>query len=84
MILYISGRCDIVAFHTPWLLKRMEAGYVDVRNPFYFRQVSRIFFKDVDLLVFCTKNPLPILPYLKNIKKPILFSGDSNSLSRRY
>lgn len=73
MILNISGRTDIVAFYTPWLLNRMKEGFVDVRNPFYPKQVSRIYFQDVDLIVFCTKNPLPILPYLKDIKIPFIF-----------
>jgi DNA repair photolyase len=73
MILNISGRTDIVAFYTPWFINRLKAGYVDVRNPFYPKKVSRIYFDDVELFVFCTKNPLPIIPYLKDIKKPIIF-----------
>lgn len=73
MILNISGRTDIVAFYTPWLINRFKEGFVDVRNPFYPKSVSRIFFKDVLLIVFCTKNPLPIIPYLKDIKIPIVF-----------
>jgi len=48
-------------------------GYVDVRNPFNRKLVSRIYFSDVDLILFCTKNPLPILDYLKEIDKPIIF-----------
>lgn len=73
MILNISGRTDIVAFYTPWLIHRLKEGFVDVRNPFYPKLVQRIFFKDVDAMVFCTKNPLPILPYLSEIKIPIIF-----------
>ncbi len=73
MILNVSGRCDIVAFYTEWFLKRYQEGFVDVRNPFYPKQVSRIYFDDVDAIVFCTKNPLPIIKYLNKIKKPILF-----------
>ncbi len=73
MILNVSGRTDIVAFYTPWFLNRLKEGFVDVRNPFYPKQVSRIYFQDVDLIVFCTKNPLPILPYLETIEIPILF-----------
>ena len=69
----VSGRCDIVAFYTPWFMNRYKEGYVDVRNPFYKQLVSRIKFSDVDLIMFCTKNPLPIIPYLKEIKQPILF-----------
>lgn len=73
MILNISGRTDIVAFYTPWFMKRYKEGYVDVRNPFYYKKVSRIYFSDVELIVFCTKNPLPIIPHLKMIKQPIVF-----------
>ena len=73
MVLMVSGRCDIVAFYTKWFMNRYYEGFVDTRNPFNPKLVSRIYFKDVDLILFCTKNPIPILPYLKDIKKPILF-----------
>lgn len=73
MILNISGRTDIVAFYTPWLIKRIEAGFVDVRNPIFPKSVSRIYFSDVDMIVFCTKNPHPIINYLEKIAKPIIF-----------
>ena len=73
MILMVSGRCDIVAFYTKWFINRYREGYVDVRNPFNLKLVSRINFNDVDLIMFCTKNPIPIIPYLKEINKPILF-----------
>ena len=73
MILMISGRTDIVAFYTPWLINRYREGYVDVRNPFNKKMISRINFTDVEAIMFCTKNPKPILPYLKDIKKPKLF-----------
>ena len=73
MILNVSGRTDIVAFYTPWFLNRLKEGFVDVRNPFYPKKISRIYFQDVDLIAFCTKNPLPILPYLHEINIPILF-----------
>ncbi len=73
MILNISGRTDIIAFYTEWFINRLNEGYVDVRNPFYEKMVSRIYFEDVDLFMFCTKNPMPIIPYLSKIKKPILF-----------
>lgn len=73
MILNISGRTDIVAFYERWLIKRLEAGFVDVRNPFNPRLVSRINFSDVDLILFCTKNPIPILNDLDKIKIPYLF-----------
>lgn len=73
MILNVSSRTDIVAFYTEWFIKRYKEGYVDVRNPFNPKLVNRIYFDDVDLILFCTKNPIPILPYLESIDKPILF-----------
>lgn len=73
MILNVSGRTDIVAFYSDWFVKRLEEGFVDVRNPFYPKNVSRIYFSDVDLIVFCTKNPIPSLKYLGKISKPILY-----------
>jgi DNA repair photolyase len=73
MILNVSGRTDIVAFYTPWFLNRYKEGFVDVRNPFNHKLVSRINFSDVDCILFCTKNPLPIIPYLKTFKEPIIF-----------
>lgn len=73
MILNVSGRTDIVAFYTPWFMKRIEEGFVDVRNPFQQHLISRIYFDNVDAILFCTKNPHPIIPYLNKIHKPILF-----------
>lgn len=73
MILNVSGRTDIIAFYEKWLIKRVEAGFVDVRNPFNPKLVNRINFSDVDLILFCTKNPIPILNDLNKIKIPYLF-----------
>lgn len=73
MILNVSGRTDVVAFYTDWFINRYKEGFVDVRNPFNPKMISRIHFEDVDAILFCTKNPIPILGYLKEINKPILF-----------
>ncbi len=73
MILNVSGRTDIVALYTEWFINRYRIGFVDVRNPYNPKLVSRINFSDIDAIMFCTKNPLPIIPYLKEINKPIVF-----------
>ena len=73
MILNVSGRTDIVAFYSEWFMNRYHENFVDVRNPFNQDLVSRIYFEDVDLIVFCTKNPIPIINGLREINKPILF-----------
>lgn len=73
MILFASGRTDIPAFYGEWFHRRYQAGFVDVRNPFRHELVSRMFFSDCDLIQFCSKNPRPFIPYLKEITQPILF-----------
>ena len=73
MILNVSGRTDIVAFYTDWFMNRYHEGFVDVRNPFNHKLVSRIDFSDVDAILFCTKNPIPILNKINEINKPIIF-----------
>ena len=73
MILNVSGRTDIVAFYSKWFINRYKEGFVDVRNPFYPKKISRINFNDVDLIMFCTKNPIPILNQIQIIKQPIIF-----------
>ena len=73
MILNVSGRTDVVAFYSDWFMNRYKEGFLDVRNPFNKKLVSRIYFDDVDLILFCTRNPIPIIDKLKYINKPILF-----------
>ena len=73
MILNVSGRTDIVAFYSKWFINRYREGYVDVRNPFNYNMVSRIKFSSVDAILFCTKNPNPIIEYITEIDKPIIF-----------
>lgn len=73
MILNVSGRTDVVAFYSKWFWNRYKEGFFDVRNPFNTKLISRIYFSDIDLILFCTKNPRPILKYLDKIEKPILF-----------
>lgn len=73
MILMVSGRCDIPAFYSNWFMNRYRDGYVMTRNPFNRKLVSKISFSNVDLIMFCSKNPTPMVKYLKEINKPIVF-----------
>jgi hypothetical protein len=70
MIISTGMRTDIPAFYSKWLIKRLEEGYVCVRNPYNESQVTRYKLNPqvVDCLCFCTKNPIPILPYLDKMK----------------
>lgn len=71
MIINASGRTDIVAYYMDWFVNRWNEGYFDVRNPFNPKLVSRIFVSDVDMIVFCTKNPLPLLDIIHLFSVPI-------------
>lgn len=70
MIINASGRCDICAFYSEWFMNRIKEGYVDIMNPYYNEQIKRVSLRkeDVDLIVFCTKNPIPMLPYLDELE----------------
>ncbi len=70
MILNASGRTDIAAFYSEWFFNRIDEGFFDVRNPFNERAVSRILLSDVDAVIFCTKNPLPIVGRLSEVGLP--------------
>lgn len=73
MVINVSGRTDICAFYSNWFFNRIQEGYFDVRNPFNRKAVSRIYMENVDLILFCTKNPRPVMHRLNEIKKPMVF-----------
>ncbi len=62
MIVSASRRTDIPAFYAPWLERRLEDGFVLVRNPRNPAQVRRISLApvDVDCFVFWTKDARPL------------------------
>lgn len=66
MILSVSRRTDIPAFYTEWFFNRLKEGYVLVRNPMNYHQVSRITLSPdvIDCIVFWTKDPTKILDKL--------------------
>ncbi len=69
MIISASRRTDIPALYPQWFLNRLKAGEVLVPNPYNRKKVSRISLSaaTVDCIAFWTKNPEPILPFLKEI-----------------
>lgn len=70
MIISASRRTDIPACFSQWFFRRLEEGFVCVRNPVNFHQVSRVSLSPevVDGIVFWTKNPLPMLDSLQFLK----------------
>ncbi len=71
MLIFASGRTDIAAFYSDWFMNRVREGFVDVRNPYYKAQVTRyeLSKEKVDCVIFCTKNPEPILKYIPELKQ---------------
>lgn len=63
MILHTGNRTDIPAFYSEWFYNRIREGYVLVRNPYNEKFVTRykLLPEIIDLIVFCTKNPAPML-----------------------
>lgn len=69
MIISASRRTDILAFYTPWFLDRLAQGYVLVPNPLNSSQVGKILLTPnvVDCIVFWSKDPAPLLPWLSKL-----------------
>lgn len=63
MILNTGSRTDIPAYYSDWFYNRIEAGFVLARNPYYPSQITKYLLNPelIDVIVFCTKNPLLML-----------------------
>lgn len=69
MILNTGSRTDIPAYYSNWFYNRIKEGYVLVRNPYYPSQVTRYRLTSdvIDVMVFCTKNPAPMLEKISEL-----------------
>lgn len=66
IIISASRSTDIPAFYAEWFVNRLKAGYVVWYNPFN-QQPVRVSFEKCRAVVFWTKNPKPIIPYLHEL-----------------
>lgn len=66
IIISASRATDIPAFHSDWFFRCFDKNYIKWINPFNNKE-SYIFFDKTRVIVFWTKNPEPILPYLKKL-----------------
>lgn len=66
VIISASRSTDIPAFYAKWFFNRLAKGYCAWYNPFN-QQKMYISFKNCKVVVFWTKNPKPILPYLHEL-----------------
>ena len=71
MIISASRRTDIPAFYSEWFFNRLREGFVYVRNPFNRKQVGKIRLTPelVDCFIFWTKDPLPMMKRLDELKE---------------
>ena len=86
VILSASRRTDIPAFFSSWFVNRMREGYVMVRNPMNYHQVSKVDLSPdfIDCVVFWTKNAKPIIPFMEEIAKtyPFYFQYTLNAYGK--
>ncbi len=70
LIISASRRTDIPAFYFDWFLKRIDEGYLYVRNPMNIKQVSKVVItpENTDCIVFWTKNPIPVFEQLHRLE----------------
>lgn len=69
MIISASRRTDIPAYFSDWFYRRMEEGFVHVRNPMNIHQVSEVPLTPdvVDGIVFWTKDARPLMSRLHQL-----------------
>lgn len=67
VIVSASRSTDIPAFYADWFLERLKAGYCNWTNPFN-REVFRVSFEDVRMIVFWSKNPKPMIGRLDDLE----------------
>jgi hypothetical protein len=68
LIISASYKTDIPAFYSRWFLNRLDAGFCQMTNPYnnLSRKIS-LFPKDVDAIIFWTKNVSPMLSAFESI-----------------
>jgi DNA repair photolyase len=68
LIVSASRETDIPAFYAEWFMHRLDKGYLRWTNP--FNGVPQyVSFEKTRLIVFWTKNPAPLFPYLARLEK---------------
>lgn len=68
VILSASRSTDIPAFYSEWLMNRLRAGYSKWINPFNRNHIQKILFDNARVIVFWSKNPAPLIPFLSEIE----------------
>ena len=79
MIISVSRRCDIPRFSFGWFLEKLDAGFVDVKNPFNSRQTKKVSLlppapgrppeECAEVFAFWTRDPAAILAGANGLEK---------------
>ena len=71
MIISISRRCDIPRFAFNWFLEKLDAGFVDVKNPFNPHQIRHVSLlpESAKVFAFWTRDPASILAHAENLEQ---------------
>lgn len=70
MIISASRRTDIPAFHSDWFMQMVRQGHCRVPNPRYPKKSTApidLRPENVDIIVFWTRDPSPLLKYLPEL-----------------
>ena len=68
LIISASRSTDIPAFYADWFFHRLEKGYSSWTNPFNGVRLY-VSYENTRFIVFWSKNPRPLLPYLHVLKE---------------
>ena len=67
-IISASRSTDIPAFYADWFFHRLKIGYSAWINPFNGKK-NYISYNNTRFVVFWSKNPKPLLPYITTLKE---------------
>ncbi len=68
LILSVSRRSDIPAFYLEGFFAQLRRGYTYVRNPISYQE-QLVDLRQVRFIVFWSKNPLPLLGYVDELRE---------------
>jgi len=68
-IISASRATDIPAFYNEWFFDKLERGYVKWINPSNRLKPQYVSFKNAKVIVFWSKNPAPMIPFLNELDK---------------
>ena len=78
MVISVSRRCDIPRFAFGWFLERLDAGFVEVKNPFNPHLIRRVSLlppapgrpeaESAELFAFWTRDPAAILEHAEELE----------------